>query len=132
MATIKRSYAALTMLKRTVLYGGVTNNVSGQTYVPTGDVDLETNGYFGAHVIVKFKGNNKQDKFVCDVFGSHDGSSYDTEPLQRHELQSDGTEQQFSFIILDVLHFRCAVKSSDTNTEFEYEITYQAWNQSNA
>ena len=130
MATIKKSYAAETMLKRTALYGGVTNPLQTQVYIPTGDVDLETNGYHGAHVVVKFKGNNNKDKFVIGVFASLDGTNYDTEPFMLDEIENKGKPQQISFIVADVAHFRIGVKCSDTNTTFEYEILYQAWNES--
>jgi len=132
MATISRSAAAAAVLVETAAYGGAAAVISGQSYVNTSDVDLETSGYFGSHVFVEFQGNNVKDSLIVDVFASLDGSIYDTEPLQHHQLQSDGTPQAFSFVVLDVLHFRLGVKSSDTNTEFEYQITHQAWNQSNA
>ena len=132
MATIKRAYAAAVVLKNTSKYGGVTNPVTGQTSIPTGDIDLETSGYFGSHVLVEFIGDNQTDSFIIEVFGSLDGSIYDSEPYIQKIVGSTGKWQVVSLVVKDLLHFRVGVRSSNTFTEFHYRITHQAWNESNA
>jgi len=133
MATIKKVFATVATLVETAAYGGSAVVIAAdQKYDYTGDIDHETGGYYGSHVTIEFRGSNDKDDLVLDVFASLDGSAYDTEPFKHQVIKNTGKPQQLSMIVKDVAHFRFGLKSSDTNTTFEYQITYQSWNQSNA
>ena len=135
MAVIKRAFAAAAVLHNTRDYGGSDAVLAADgAYDLTSDVDLESTGYAGSHVLIEFAGNNSQDDFIVDVFGSLDGATYDTEPhpLFCRIVKNRGTRQAISIIVTDLLHFRIGVKSFATNTSFQYRITHQAWNLSNA
>jgi len=129
MSTLSKKWTASVELAKTNFYGGtVADLAADQAYDYTSDVDLETNGYQGIHVTVEFKASGRKDKLHVDVFASLDGSAYDTIPFQSYVLDNDSKDEQFSFIVKDVAHFRIGLKTSDTNDTFDYRITYQTWN----
>ncbi len=130
MATISRSFAAAAVLHQTRDYGGSDVILAADAaYDNTSDIDLETLGQVGTQVLVEFTGSNNQDDLIVDVFGSLDGSVYDTEhhPLISIVVKNKGTRQAISILIADLLHFRLGLKSFATNTSFQYRITHQAW-----
>jgi len=135
MATIRKNIAAAAVLHETADYGGSAAVLAADgAYDYTSDVDLETLGQEGTHVLVEFHGNNAQDDFIVDVFGSLDATTYDTEPIPQYHrtVKNKGKWQAISLIVKDLLHFRIGVKGFSTNTIFQYQITHQAWNLSNA
>ena len=133
MATVKRVFATVAVLLETALYGGSAVVIAAdQDYDYTGDVDHETNGMYGSHVTIEFRGSNAKDDLIVDVFASLDGATYDTEPFQHHVIKNTGKAQQYSIVVKDVAHFRIGLKSSNTNTTFEYQVVYQSWNDSSA
>jgi len=133
MATIKKVFATVAVLVETANYGGSAVVVAADgEYDYTSDVDLETNGYEGSHVTIEWMGSNTKDDLVVDVFASLDATTYDTEPFASYVFPNRIARQQASIVVKDVAHFRLGVKSSGTNTTFEYQISHQAWNRDNS
>lgn len=138
MATIIKTWTAAAELLKTDAYGGSDDDLAAdQQYDYTGDVNLETNGYQGVQVQIQYRGNNadtkkKPDKLIVDVFASLDGANYDSEPVASYILGNDNSHKQMSFLVLDLAHFRLGLKTSDTNTTFDFLITYQTWLLTNA
>ena len=133
MATIKKVFATVAVLVETAVYGGSAAVIAAdQEYDYTTAVDHETSGYYGSHVTIEFTGSNSTDSLIVDVFAALDGATYDSEPFMHREVKSTGKPQQFSLIVEDVAHFRLGLRSSDTNTTFEHQVTYQSWNESSA
>jgi len=133
MATIIKTWATSVELHQTAAYGGTDVVLAAdQAFDYTAAVDLRTTGSQGAQVQIKYRGSNSTDKLVVEVFASLDGTAFDSEPSVRYVLLNTGKPQQFSFIVEDVAFFRVGLKSSDTNTTFEYEINQQIWILTNA
>ena len=133
MATIIKTWATAVVLAITDFYGGsVAGLAADQKYDYTADIDLETAGQEGAHVTIGFKGSNSTNDLVVDVFASLDGTTYDTEPFMHLLLSNDGSPRQQSIIVNDVAHFRLGLKSTGTDTTFDYSVTHQRWLLTNA
>jgi hypothetical protein len=133
MPTIIKTWAAENELLATALYGGTDAVIAAdQAYDYTADVDLETAGNQGAQVQVEWKGSDDKDNLIVSVFGSDDGTLFDSVPYQHYELNNDGKPGQFTFLVLDLSHFRVGLKSSNTNTTFEYTVTDRKWILTNA
>jgi len=127
--TYKKNWAAAAELHATNAYGGTDADLAAdQEYDYTGDIDLETAGQEGAQVLIEFQGSNQKDDLIVDVFAGLDGSIFDTEPFIRKILRNDGSPRAATIVIKDVAHARIGVKTSDTNTMFDYRITHQRWN----
>ncbi len=133
MATIIKTWAASVELHKTAAYGGTDAILlADQAFDYTANVDLATAGNQGAQVDLSFRGSNQTDALVVEVFASNDGTVFDTIPTKSYILKTDGTPQHFSFLVLDLAHFRIGVKSRDTNTSFEYMINQRIWILTNA
>lgn len=133
MATIIKTWAAAVELVKTAAYGGSDAVVAAdQDYDYTSNIDLETAGQEGVQITIAYRGSNAKDDLVVAVFPSLDGTAFDTEPRETHILKNDGTPRQSSFIVKDFANFRLGLKSSNTNTTFEYYITHQRWLLTNA
>jgi hypothetical protein len=100
MATIIKTWAAAVVLMRTAVYGGSDAVVAAdREYDYSGDVDLESAGQEGAHVLVEMKLNFAAtrglgtpaipDDLIVDVFASLDGSTYDSIPFKHYRIKSD-------------------------------------------
>ena len=123
MATGKRVFRAAAAIINAVELPDATEQLSS-------DVNLETDGYMGSHVIVDvtFHASGAQNA-VVSVYGSLDGTNYDDVAIFSQEITvSAGNARQISLIITDLLHFRVGVKhkASDTNNA-TVTVTEQAW-----
>jgi len=146
MATISKTWTAAVELAVTNAFGGVVADLAAdQAYDYTDDVDLETNGYQGAQVLVELKLNFGTDRglgapaevggVIVDVFASLDGSRYDTIPYKSFKVKGnvvtkanpEGDFQVFSFRIEDLAHFRIGLRTDGTEDTWDYRITYQTW-----
>ncbi|MBW1709924.1 MAG: hypothetical protein JRJ73_08600 [Deltaproteobacteria bacterium] len=104
MSTAKRVFATESTIINAVTLSGTTESLSS-------DVDLETNGYEGAHVTIDaaFDASGTQNVAV-KIYGSLDGTNYDDEPLFSQEVEvSAGNSVQISLIIKDLAHFKVGV-----------------------
>ena len=126
MATIKKNWAAQTQIEGT---GDGYTTLSGTTEEYSADVDLETNGYEGAHVIVEIDYDaSPTDEVKIKLYGSLDGTNYDDTPIW--EMQGDKSEdpQQLSFIIKDLAHFRLGFQQTGSTDSHDVRAYVQCWN----
>ena len=126
MADIKIVYGSESVLYSTDVYGGTDADV-GSSEVFTGDVDLETNGYQGALLVVKgtFVASPTDDLEVR-VYGSLDGNYNGNEnPVLAYTLEKvDGGENIMQTVpIFTVPHFRIGLKSSGTTDTIDAKVT---------
>ena len=85
MTTINRNWASQSQIIGT---GDGYVTLSGTTESYSSDVDMETNGYEGAHVTVEIDyDTTPTDEVKIKVYGSLDGSNYDDTPIW--EMQGD-------------------------------------------
>jgi len=128
MAAITKIWTGQAALLQTAIFGGSTAVLAAdQAYDYTANVPLETGGKFGSVVSVAWKGNNQTDDIVVDVFASSDGSAYDTEPYIHKVFRNDGTVRRQTFVVEGLSNYRIGVKSSGTDTTFEYEVVHDTW-----
>ncbi|MBW7991895.1 MAG: hypothetical protein FVQ84_18005 [Planctomycetes bacterium] len=126
MSTIKKNWATQNQIAGT---GDGYITLSGTTESYSSDVDLETNGYEGAHVIVEINHDaTPTDEVKIKLYGSLDGTNYDDTPIW--EMQGDnGTSlQQLSFIIKDLAHFRIGVQQTGSTDSHDVRAYVQCWN----
>lgn len=128
MATIKRSFTSEQAIYRTDGFGGSDPDV-GSTEQYSSGVDLETNGYIGAHVIVEadFPASPTDDLEVR-FYASLDGSNWDDKPFYSFTIENDTDPCQVSVIITDFAHFRVGLKASGNTDTIDVQVKYKAWN----
>lgn len=107
----------------------IMDNVAVTTGSDSNNVDLETEGYEGAHVTVyaDFPGS-PTDKLVVEVRGSLDGASPDKTPMYKQTLDNDPDPNSISLIIKDVAHFDLRCYRDGTTDTITVTIKYKAWN----
>ena len=130
MATIKKNWSSATQIEGT---GDSYTTLSGTTEDFSADVDLETNGYEGAHVIVEIDYNaTPTDEVKIKLYGSLDGTNYDDTPIW--EMQGDKSQdpQQLSFIVKDLAHFKLGFQQSGSTDSHDVRAYVQCWNYTSA
>ena len=126
MSTIKKNWATQSQI---VGSGDGYITLSGTTESYSSNVDLETNGYEGAHVIVEINHDaSPTDEVKIKLYGSLDGTNYDDTPIW--EMQGDNSvdPQQLSFIIKDLAHFRIGLQQSGSTNSHDVRAYVQCWN----
>jgi hypothetical protein len=119
MATISKSWGTETT---------IMNAVSVTTGSYSSDVDLETNGYEGAHVTVYADfPSSPTDNLEVYVQASLDGTNYDTTALCSLVMDKATDPNQVSFVIRDVTHFRLYCKRSGSTDTITVTAKYQPW-----
>ena len=119
MATISRSFGSETT---------VMNAVAVTTGSWSDDVDLETNGYEGAHVIVDADfPASPTDNLIVEVRASLDGANYDDTSLFSFKLDKGTDPNQVSFLIKDVAHFKLYCKRDGSTDTITVTAKYQPW-----
>ena len=130
MATISRSWAGQTQIVGT---GDGWVTLSGTTESYSSDVDLETNGYEGAHVTVEVDYDvTPTDEVKIKLYGSLDGSSYDDTPIWKMQGDKDTDPQQLSFVVKDLAHFRIGAQQTGSSDSHNIRAYYQPWRYSSA
>lgn len=104
------------------------NAVSVTTGSYSSAVDLETNGYEGAHVTVDadFPASPTDDLEV-HVQASLDGSTWDDTAITSFVIDNGTDANQVSFVVKDVAHFRLYCKRSGSTDTITVTAKYQAW-----
>ena len=106
----------------------IINAASVTTGTNSSNVDLETNGYEGAHVTVDADfPASPTDNLTVEVYPSLDGTNYDDTPIFTQEIDNGTDPNQISMIIRDVAHFRLTVKRSGSTDTITVTAKYQAW-----
>lgn len=130
MATIKRSFASQSQI---IGSGDGYTTLSGTTESFSSDVDLETNGYSGSHIIVEMDYDaTPTDEVEISVYGSLDGTNYDDTPIFAQQGDHDTDPQQLSFVVMDLLHFRIGSKQTGSTDSHNVRAYVQSWNYSSA
>jgi hypothetical protein len=119
MATINRNFGSETT---------IMNAVAVTTGSWSDDVDLETNGYEGAHVIVDADFPvSPTDNLIVEVRGSLDGTNYDDTPLFSFKVDKGTDPNQVSFVVKDLAHFKLFCKRDGSTDTITVTAKYQAW-----
>ncbi len=126
MATIKKNWAAQSQIE------GVSDaytTLSGTTEEYSSDVDMETNGHEGAHVIVEIDYDaTPTDEVKIKIYGSLDGSNYDDTPIWEMQGDKSVDPQQLSFIVKDLAHFRLGFQQTGSTDSHNVRAYVQPWN----
>ena len=126
MATIKKIWASQSQFE------GVSDaytTLSGTTEEYSSDVDLETNGYEGAHVTVEIDYDaTPTDEVKIKLYGSLDGSNYDDTPIWEMQGDKSVDPQQLSFIVKDLAHFRLGFQQTGSTDSHDVRAYVQCWN----
>jgi len=126
MATIKKNWASQSQIE------GVSDaytTLSGTTEEYSSDVDLETNGYEGTHVIVEIDyDSSPTDEVKIKLYGSLDGSNYDDTPIWEMQADKSVDPQQLSFIVKDLAHFRLGFQQTGSTDSHNVRAYVQCWN----
>jgi hypothetical protein len=126
MATIKKNWASQSQIEGT---GDGYTTLSGTTEEYSADVDLETNGYEGAHVTVEIDYDaTPTDEVKIKLYGSLDGSNYDDTPIWEMQADKGVDPQQLSFIIKDLAHFRLGFQQTGSTNSHNVRAYVQPWN----
>lgn len=105
--------------------------LSGTTEVYSSDVDMVTNGFEGAHLIVEIDyDSSPTDHVKIKLYGSINGTDYDDTPIW--EMQGDQSidPQQLSFIIKDLAHFRIGIQQTGSTNSHNVRAYVRNWNYS--
>ena len=125
MATISRSWGADTYIEGSA---GSWTTLSGTTEEYSSDVDLETGGYEGAHIVVEVDFDaSPTDDVIVNVYGSLDGSNYDKVPVSSFRLDKGTDPTQVSFLVTGLAHFRLGFKQTGATNSHDVRAHYQAW-----
>lgn len=126
MATITKNWAS-----QSQVIGSSDSYVtlSGTAESYSCDVDLETNGYEGAHVTVEINyDGTPTDEVSIKLYGSLDGSNYDDTPIWEMQGDKSVDPQQLSFVIKDLAHFRIGVQQAGSTDSHDVRAYVQCWN----
>ena len=126
MATINRNWASQSQIIGTS-DGYVT--LSGTTESHSSDVDMETNGYEGAHVTLEIDYDaSPTDEVKIKLYGSLDGSNYDDTPIWEMQGDKSVDPQQLSFVVRDLAHFKVGVQQTGSTNSHNVRAYVQCWN----
>jgi hypothetical protein len=130
MATVKKNWASMAQI---IGSGDAFVTLSGTTESFSSDVDLETNGYEGAHLIVEINYDaSPTDEVNIKIYGSLDGINYDDTPIWEMQGDKSVDPQQLSFIIKDLAHFRIGVQQNGSTNSHDVRAYLQCWNYSSS
>jgi len=128
MAVHKKNWTSATQIIGT---GDGYITLSGTTESFSSNVDMVTNGYEGAHVIMEMDyDDTPTDEVEISIYGSLDGTNYDDTPLWNIEGDKSVDPQQLSLIVRDVAHFRIGVKQTGSTDSHNVRAYVRTWNYS--
>lgn len=126
MATISKNWTSEVQI---IGSGDGYVTLSGTTESFSSDVDLESNGYEGAHLVVEINYDaSPSDEVEISLYGSLDGSNYDDTPLWTVQGDSGTDPQQLSFIVKDLAHFKIGAKQTGSTDSHDVRAYVQCWN----
>ena len=130
MSTISKNWAAQAQIEGS---GDGYTTLSGTTEEFSADIDLETNGYEGAHIIVEIDyDSDPTDEVKIALYGSLDGTNYDDTPIWSMQGDKSVDPQQLSFIIKDLAHFRLGFQQTGATDSHNVRAYQQCWNYSSS
>lgn len=102
--------------------------LSGTTEQFSSDIDLETNGYDGAHVVVEVNFDVTPTDYVdISLYASLDGTNYDDTSMWGQRIDKLTSPNQISFIIRDLAHARIGMKQTGNTNSHDVRIYVQKW-----
>jgi hypothetical protein len=126
MVTINRNWASQSQIIGT---GDGYVTLSGTTESYSSDVDMETNGYEGAHVTVEIDYDaTPTDEVKIKLYGSLDGTNYDDTPIWETQGDKSVDPQQLSFVVRDLAHFKVGVQQTGSTNSHNVRAYVQCWN----
>ena len=130
MPTISKNWASQSQIVGT---GDGWVTLSGTTESFSSDVDLETNGYEGAHLVVEVDYDaSPTDEVKIKLYGCLDGSNYDDTPIWEMQGDKNTDPQQLSFIVKDLAHFRIGVQQTGSTDSHNIRAYIRVWNYESA
>jgi len=130
MSTISKNWPAQAQIEGA---GDGYTTLSGTTEEFSADIDLETNGYEGAHIIVEIDyDSDPTDEVKIKLYGSLDGINYDDTPIWEMQGDKSVDPQQLSFIIKDLAHFRLGFQQTGATDSHNVRAYQQCWNYSSS
>jgi hypothetical protein len=128
--TIKKNWASQSQIIGTS-DGYIT--LSGTTESYSSDVDLETNGYEGAYLIIEIDYDaSPTNEVKIKLYGSLDGSNYDDTPIWEMQGDKSVDPQQLSFVVKDLAHFRIGIQQTGSTDSHNVKAYVQCWNYQSA
>ena len=126
MATINKNWASQSQIIGT---SDSYITLSGTTESYSSDVDMETNGYEGAHVTIEIDYDaTPTDEVAIKLYGSLDGSNYDDTPIWKMQGDKSVDPQQLSFVVRDLAHFRIGAQQTGSANSNNVRAYVQCWN----
>ena len=123
MATAQKTWGSQTQIIGTA-DGYIT--LSGTTESYSSDVNLESSGYEGAHVIVEINYDaSPTDEVTINFYGSLDGTNFDDTPFLSMSGDNGTDPQQLSCVIKDFAHFRIGVVQDGSTDSHDVRAYYQ-------
>ena len=130
MATINRNWTSQSQIIGTG-DGYVTLSSTTESY--SSDVDMETNGYEGAHIMLEIDYDaSPTDEVKIKLYGSLDGSNYDDTPIWEMQGDKSVDPQQLSFVVRDLAHYRIGVQQTGSTNSHNVRAYVQCWNYQSA
>jgi len=115
-------------LAQTLGFGGAAATASNTINTYTGDIDLETNGFYGMWISIQASSSNATDDLVISYYASPDGTNFDSRGNEFWTVSMDGIGQTASQTTFQMFpappHGRIGLRSSAGNTTFGYNIKY--------
>lgn len=124
--TFKFSFPAETVLAETDFYGGgVADLASDSAEDLTGDIDLETNGYYGMWLTIEYDASGTTNDLTISYYASYDGTNFDDIPFWTMIADNNaGADTQITLQLWPAPpHGRIGLTGGGTDT-FDYQITY--------
>jgi len=126
MATISKNWASTSQI---IGSGDSYVTLSGTTEQYSSAVDLVTNGYEGAHLIVEIDYDaSPTDEVKIKLYGSLDGTNFDDTPVWEMQGDKGVDPQQLSFIIRDFAYFRVGVQQTGSTDTHNVRAYVKLWN----
>jgi hypothetical protein len=126
MSTAKRAFAAVAQIVGTS-DGYVT--LSSTTEIFSSNIDLETEGYEGCHIIVEVNFDaTPTDDVDVKVYGSLDGTNYDDTPMTTRRIDKGTDPNQITVIVTGVAHCRLGIVQTGGTDSHDVRSYRKPWN----
>lgn len=125
-ATAKKSWTALAWIN--AAGSGSYDTLSGTTEEYTSAVDMATNGYVGAHVVVDLNFDaTPTDDMDVKLYSSLDGSTWDDIPVTEIRVDNSDDPGQISFVVEGFAQWRIGVVQTGSTDTHDFRVSYRAW-----
>lgn len=102
--------------------------LSGTNEAFSDDVDMASEGYEAAHVIVEIDyDTSPTDEVSISLYGSLDGENFDDVPIWTVSGDKSIDPLQLSFVVEDVAHFRLGFKQTGSTDSHNVRAYVRQW-----